>query len=161
MFLASWSFLLQSVSIVTCALKQFGFPTVVSTEDEVVGWHHWLNGQEFEQAPGVGDGQGSLACCSPWGCKESERTERLSCNYVCQLHSLAGPGPRLMAHFPGEEWAWQTLGWWEDRARISQGRVTVSYTHRDLGRQCGVGGRACTWESDGLDVNRLLTHKKC
>ena len=36
------------------------------TEDEMVGWHHRLNGHEFEQAPGVGDGQGSLACCSPW-----------------------------------------------------------------------------------------------
>ena len=38
-------------------------------EDELVGWHHWFNGHEFEQAPGIGDGQGSLACCSPWGCK--------------------------------------------------------------------------------------------
>ena len=37
------------------------------TEDEMVGWHHRLNGQEFEQAPGGGEGQGSLACCSPWG----------------------------------------------------------------------------------------------
>ena len=45
------------------------------TEDEMVGWHHRLNGHEFEQAPEVGDGQGSLACCSPWGCKESEMTE--------------------------------------------------------------------------------------
>ena len=36
-------------------------------EDEMVGWHHWLDGQEFEQAPGVGDGQGGLAFCSPWG----------------------------------------------------------------------------------------------
>ena len=43
-------------------------------EDEMVGWYHWLNGHEFEQALGVGDGQGSLACCSPWGCKESDRT---------------------------------------------------------------------------------------
>ena len=43
------------------------------TEDEMVGWHHWLDGHEFEQAPGVGDGQGSLACCSP--CKESHMTE--------------------------------------------------------------------------------------
>ena len=42
-----------------------------TTEDEMVGWHHWLNRHEFEQAPGVGDGQGSLACCNPWGCKES------------------------------------------------------------------------------------------
>ena len=38
-----------------------------TTEDEMVGWHHWLNGLEFEEAPGVGDGQGGLACCSPWG----------------------------------------------------------------------------------------------
>ena len=48
------------------------------TEDEMVGWYHWLNGHEFEQAPGVGDGQGSLACCSPWGCQESDTTERLN-----------------------------------------------------------------------------------
>ena len=39
------------------------------TEDERVGWHHPLDGHEFEQAPGVGDGQGGLACCSPWGCR--------------------------------------------------------------------------------------------
>ena len=45
------------------------------TEDEMIGWHHWLDGHEFEQAPGVGDGQGSLVCCSPWGCKESDVTE--------------------------------------------------------------------------------------
>ena len=45
------------------------------TEDEMVGWHHVLSGHEFEQALGVGDGQGSLACCSPWGCKESDTTE--------------------------------------------------------------------------------------
>ena len=47
------------------------------TEDEVVGWYHWLR-YEFEQAPGLGDGPGSLACCSPWGWKESDRTERLN-----------------------------------------------------------------------------------
>ena len=40
------------------------------TDDEMVGWHHRVNGREFEQAPGVGDGGGSLACCSPWSCKE-------------------------------------------------------------------------------------------
>ena len=48
------------------------------TEDEMVGWHHWLDGHEFEQAPGVGDGQGSLACCSPRGHKELVTTERLN-----------------------------------------------------------------------------------
>ena len=48
------------------------------TEDEMVVWHHWHDGHEFEQAPGVGNGQGSLACCSPWGCKESDKTEWLN-----------------------------------------------------------------------------------
>ena len=44
-------------------------------EDEMVGWHHQLNGHEFEYTPGVGDGQGGLACCGPWGHKESDTTE--------------------------------------------------------------------------------------
>ena len=48
------------------------------TEDEMVGWHHCLNGHEVEQAPGVGDGLGSLACCRPWGCKKSDTTEQLN-----------------------------------------------------------------------------------
>ena len=47
-------------------------------EDGMVGWYHQLDGHEFEQAPGVGDRQGSLACCSPWGRKESDTTERLN-----------------------------------------------------------------------------------
>ena len=48
------------------------------TEDEMVGWHHRLNGHEFGWAPGVGVGQGSLVCCSSWGCKESDATEPLN-----------------------------------------------------------------------------------
>ena len=48
------------------------------TEDEMVGWHHQLDGHEFEQALVVGNGQGSLACCSPWGCEESSIIERLN-----------------------------------------------------------------------------------
>ena len=51
-----------------------------TTEDEVVAWHHRLNGHEFEQALGDGDGQGSLVCFSPWGCKESDMTEQLKTN---------------------------------------------------------------------------------
>ena len=46
-------------------------------QDKMVGWHHWLNGHEFEQAPGDGEGQGSLVCCSPWGRKQSDTTEQL------------------------------------------------------------------------------------
>ena len=47
-------------------------------EDEMAGWHHQLDGHEFESAPGDGDGQGSLACCSPWGCKELDTTGQLN-----------------------------------------------------------------------------------
>ena len=48
------------------------------TEDEIVEWHHRLNGQKFEQAPGDGEGQGSLVCCSPWGHKELDMTEQMN-----------------------------------------------------------------------------------
>ena len=48
------------------------------TEDKMIGWHHQLNGHEFEQGVGVGAGWGSLVCCGPWGCKELDTTERLN-----------------------------------------------------------------------------------
>ena len=48
------------------------------TEEEMVGWHHGLNGLEFGETVGVGDGQGGLACCGSWGCKESDMTEQLN-----------------------------------------------------------------------------------
>ena len=69
-----------------------------STEDEMVGWHHWLHGHEFEQVQGVGDGQGCLACCSPWGRKESDRTEWLnnSNNIIC--HTGIHVSPRSWTH---------------------------------------------------------------
>ena len=51
-------------------------------EHEMVGWHHRLNGHESEQTPGDVEGQGSLACCSPWGCKESDMTEQVNNNNV-------------------------------------------------------------------------------
>ena len=47
-------------------------------EDEMAGWHHWLDGRESEWTPGVGDGQGGLACCESWGCRESDMTEWLN-----------------------------------------------------------------------------------
>ena len=58
--------------------KDWGQEEKRTTEDEMVGWHHQLNGHEFEEDLWVGDGQGSLACCSPWGCKESDTTEQLN-----------------------------------------------------------------------------------
>ena len=59
------------------------------TEDEMFGWHHRLNGHEFEQVPGVGDGQGSLACCSPWGLKESDTTQRLNLTEYCIISCVS------------------------------------------------------------------------
>ena len=57
------------------------------TEDNMVGWRHRLSGHEFEQALGIGDGQGSLACCSPWGCKEWDTTEWLNWTMTVYLSS--------------------------------------------------------------------------
>ena len=54
-------------------------------EDEMVEWHHRLKGHEFEQAPGVRDGQGGLAFCSAWGRKESDMTEQLNCTELMQM----------------------------------------------------------------------------
>ena len=67
------------------------------TEDEIVGWHHWLYGHEFEQAPGDGDGQGRLACCSPRGCKELDMTEWLNnSNLLLYIHnSIFLPLPKV------------------------------------------------------------------
>ena len=70
-----------------------------TTEDEMVGWHHRLDGHEFEQAVGVGDGQGSLVCCSPWGCKEMDTTEQL--NWTWDLSKLL----RVTVVHPSLWWA--------------------------------------------------------
>ena len=58
--------------------KDWGYEEKGTTEDETTGWHHWLNGHEFEQVPGYSEAQGGLECCSPWGHKESDRTEWLN-----------------------------------------------------------------------------------
>ena len=56
------------------------------TEDKMVGWHHKLNGHEFEQAVGDGEGQGSLACCNLWGCKKSGTTEQLNLTDILKYY---------------------------------------------------------------------------
>ena len=61
------------------------------TEDEMVGWHHQLDGHEFEQASGIGDGQGSLSCYSPWDHKESDTTERLNWTELTEPKSRSNP----------------------------------------------------------------------
>ena len=68
--------------------KDWGQEEKGTTEDETVGWHHRLNGHEFEWTPGVGDGQGGLACCGSWGRKESDTTEQLNWTELMLLHVL-------------------------------------------------------------------------
>ena len=63
------------------------------TEDEMVGWHHWLNGHGIGWTPGVGDGQGGLACCGSWGRKESDTTERLNWTELSQVSTLSSVIP--------------------------------------------------------------------
>ena len=58
------------------------------TEDEIVGWYHRLNGHGFEQAAGDGEGQGSLACCRPWGLKETDMTEQHNSHFGRQFGSF-------------------------------------------------------------------------
>ena len=67
--------LMQRTNSLEKTLMLGGQEEQVITEDEMVGWHHQLNGYEFEQTPGDGERQGSLACCSPWGCEELDTTE--------------------------------------------------------------------------------------
>jgi len=69
------------------------------TEDEMVGWHHVLDGHEFEQAPGVGDGQGSLACFILWGCKEWDMTEWLNWTETSLFHPCALNPFLVSCHF--------------------------------------------------------------
>ena len=70
-----------------------------ATEDEMSGWHHWLNGLEFEWTQGVGDGQGGLACCDSWGLKESDTTEGLN-RIELNEHSLALPFLGMNENWP-------------------------------------------------------------
>ena len=69
--------------------KDGGLEEKRETEDEMVGWYHWLNGHEFEQTPEDSEGQGSLACWSSWGCKEFDMTERLSNNSPLNSTSIS------------------------------------------------------------------------
>ena len=92
-----------------------------TTEDEMVGWHHWLNGHEFEQVPGVGDGQGSLVCCSPWGRKESDMTEQLNWTNEAEQASLVTQSVKNLPAIR-ETGVW-SLGW-EDS--LEEGMATHS-----------------------------------
>ena len=90
-------------------------------EEEIVGWHHRLDGLEFEEALGAGDGQGGLVCCSPWGCKESDTTERLSwtelrCSVTTKSgwwhHDLAFSTLGFKVSYTGNRWHLSIINLW-------------------------------------------------
>ena len=76
------------------------------TEDEMVGWHHWLNVDEFEQTPGVGDGQGGLVSCGPWDHEELDMTERLNWtshwNFMVKHFTSGAVSGKIWKHVGGE-----------------------------------------------------------
>ena len=84
------------------------------TEDEMLGWHHQLNGHEFEQTPGDGEGQGSLVCYCPWSCKESDTTEQLNSNnkefrssvVLAKLQKVLEPCLKQRRHWMDLFWMW-------------------------------------------------------
>ena len=90
-----------------------------TTEDEMAGWHHWLDARESEWTPGVGDGQGGLACCDSWGRKESDTTERLnwtelSTGYIIVLVKFPNTCPTLSPYFDlgvylGKGWSYRAI----------------------------------------------------
>ena len=85
-----------------------------TTKDGMVGWHHWLNGHEFEQAPGDGEGQGILVCCSPWRRKELDTPEWLKTSKITQLSECKGPnwnwGGLIPLAWINASWVWESRG---------------------------------------------------
>ena len=125
------------------------------TENKMVGWHHWLNGHEFEQALGVGNGQGSVACCSPWRCKSwtwlSDWTElNWSFIYTCEMTvfesflsfwrrtSTSFGGILCQVLVAGCRIFWSGLSWWSD-SKESACNVEDLGSLPGLGRSRGGG----------------------
>ena len=92
------------------------------TEDKMVGWHHQLNVNEFEQAPGDSEGQGSLACCSPWGHKELDATERLNNKQQQKFFNMN-------RYFRKENINVRPMKWWSVSLNIMKLSVKTTMRH--------------------------------
>ena len=96
--------------------KDWGQEEKGTTEDEMAGWHHRLNGEEFGWTPGVGDGQGGLACCSSWGHKVSDMTEQL--NWTEVKESLTVLKKTIQILWGLKEQAEEISGWLQSSGGI-------------------------------------------
>ena len=114
-----------------------------TTEDEMTGWHHQLDGHEFEKTPGVGDGLGSLACCSPWGCKESDTTEWL--NWACFFKPGSNQNDCCP---PAKDWEpmWTNLDW---SVLCKEGKMPQGRNEGGIWMKCGFLGFAWTCQKQG------------
>ena len=104
--------------------KDWGREEKGMTEDEMVGWYYWFDEYEFEYTPGVGDGQGGLACCSPWGCKESDMTEQVNWTELKKMLS----DKQAKMEFPGLGWSRGFLWKMSDRETRIQKKRREPYT---------------------------------
>ena len=114
--------------------KDWGQKEKGMTENEMVGWHHWLDGHEFEQAPGVDDGQGGLACFSPWGRKELDTTESL--NWTETNRREGQPRLRILAIQ-----TWDV--WWTCLAQSTQLVCWQPKLERDAGDEASKAWKLC------------------
>ena len=108
-----------------------------TTEDEMVGWHHWLNGHKFEEGLKDGDGQGRLACCSPWGCKELDTTQRLNWTELNGAFLVV----QMVKNLPAMQetlvqFLCQKIHWRRDRLPIP---VFLGFPSGSAGKESGLG----------------------
>ena len=129
-----------------------------TTEDEMFGWYSWLSGHEFEQALGDGDGQGSLVCCSPWDCKESDTTERLNNSKVTVRYGWGdrdrwmGERQTLVSIKPSLMEIWEMLWYWNiesygDKNETDPCTRSVKAAGMKVNQGKGSGGVPGRWNS--------------
>ena len=130
-----------------------------TTEDEMAGWHHWLDGRKSGWTPGVGDGHGGLACCDSWGRKESDTTERLNWtepNWKKSFEKAMAPTPVLL---PGKSHGWKSLvgcSLWDCEESDTTERLPFHFSISCIGEgngnplQCSCLENPMTGEPSGL-----------